>query len=75
MGKIARELSERKNGEFPTQTILNPGGHQQLKAVTTLRNGKIIGTEETAQTSSTGASTFTVSETKKVKDKQLLDTF
>ena len=27
MGQMARELSERKQGEFPTQTITNPGGH------------------------------------------------
>jgi hypothetical protein len=27
IGQIARELSERKNGEFPAQTILNPRGH------------------------------------------------
>jgi hypothetical protein len=44
IGHMAEELSERKHGEFPTQTIPNLGGHQQLKAVKTLRNGKIIGT-------------------------------
>jgi hypothetical protein len=36
MGQMARELSEGKKGEFPAQTIPNLGGHQQLKAVTTL---------------------------------------
>jgi hypothetical protein len=46
MGQMARDISERKKGEFQTQTIPNPGGHQQLKAVTTLRNGKIIGVDD-----------------------------
>jgi hypothetical protein len=35
MGQMARELIERRKGEFPTQTIPNLGGHQQLKVVTT----------------------------------------
>ena len=46
---MAKELSGRKHGEFPTQTISNPGGHQQLKAITVLRSGKVIGTEGTKQ--------------------------
>ena len=66
MGQMARRLSERKKGEFPTQTIPNPGGHQQLKAITILRNGKVIGTEETAQAPPAGALTSKVSDTKKV---------
>jgi hypothetical protein len=37
-----------------------------LKAVTTFRNGKIIGTEETAQASPDEASTFKVSDKEKV---------
>jgi hypothetical protein len=49
VGQIAKELSGRKQGEFPAQTIPNPGGHQQLQAVTVLRSGKEIGTQETAQ--------------------------
>jgi hypothetical protein len=39
---LAKELSERKRGEFPAQTIPNPRGHEQLKAMTTLRSGKTI---------------------------------
>jgi hypothetical protein len=48
VGQIAKELSGRKQGELPAQTIPNLGGHQQLQAVTVLRSGKVIGTEETA---------------------------
>ncbi|XP_059461884.1 uncharacterized protein LOC132190871 [Corylus avellana] len=56
MGQMAMELSERKLGEFPSQTIPNLGGRQQLKAVTTLRNGKVIGIDEPAQASPNEAS-------------------
>ena len=49
VGQLAKELSGRKQGEFPAQTIPNPGGHQQLKAFTVLRSGKEIGTKEIAQ--------------------------
>jgi hypothetical protein len=49
MGQMAKELCGRKQGEFPTQTIPNLGGHQQLQAVTVLRSGKRIGTKETTQ--------------------------
>ena len=51
MGQMAKEMSGRKEGEFPAQTIPNPGGHQQLKAVTVLRSGKVKGTEEIEQSS------------------------
>jgi hypothetical protein len=49
VGQMAKELSGRKQGEFPAQTIPNPGGHHQLKSVTVPRSGKVIGTEETEQ--------------------------
>jgi hypothetical protein len=49
MGQMAKELSGRKQGEFPAQTIPNSGGHQQLKAAMVLRSGKVIGTEEIEQ--------------------------
>ena len=62
MGQIARDLSERKKGEFSDQTIPNLGGHHQLKAVIVLRNGKVIGTEETAKAHPAGASTSKVSD-------------
>ena len=88
MWQMARELSERKKGEFPAQTIPNPVGHQQLKAITTLRNGKIIGVDEPTQVSPDEASTAKVCEMEKVnappfpqrlvkpkKEKKLLDVF
>ena len=88
MGQMARELGERKKGEFTAQTIPNLGGHQQLKVVTTFRNDKIIGTKETAQASLDEASTSKVSDKEKVnappfpqrlvkpkKEKKLLDIF
>ncbi|CAL9029388.1 unnamed protein product [Prunus brigantina] len=42
VGQLTKELSERKKGEFPSQTIPNPGGQEQLKAVTVLRSGKVV---------------------------------
>jgi hypothetical protein len=30
---MAKKMSERKKGEFPSQTIPNPGGQEQLKAM------------------------------------------
>ncbi|XP_062158728.1 uncharacterized protein LOC133866205 [Alnus glutinosa] len=70
VGQLAKELSERKRGEFPSQTLPNPGGHEQLKAVTILRSGKTIdtkvGIEETIPTSPTAATTSKVSEKEKV---------
>jgi hypothetical protein len=47
MGQMAKELSGKKQGEFSAQKIPNPGGHHQLKAFTILKNGKVIGIEET----------------------------
>jgi hypothetical protein len=45
---MAKELSGRKQGELPAQTIPNLRGHQQLKAITVLKSGKRIGTKEMA---------------------------
>ena len=56
-----KELSGRKQGEFQAQTIPNPGGHHQMKAVTVLRSGKVIGTEEKEQSPPYGASNSKVS--------------
>jgi hypothetical protein len=64
--KSGRYISERKKGEFSAQIIPTLGGQQHLKAVTTFKNGKIIGTEETAQASPDEASTFKVSDKEKV---------
>ena len=63
---MAKELSERKKGEFLAQTILNPGGHQQLKVVTILKNGNVGGTEETTQAPLARLSTSKVSDKEKV---------
>jgi hypothetical protein len=49
VGQMAKEVSGRNQGEFSPQTIPNPGGHHQLKAVTVLKSGKVIGTEEIEQ--------------------------
>ena len=48
VGQLAKEMNVRKQGEFPAQTIPNPGGHQQVQAMTVLRSSKVIGTEEIA---------------------------
>jgi hypothetical protein len=65
VGQMAKELSGRKQGEFPAQTIPNPGGHQQLQEVTTFRNSKIIGADEPAQVSPDKSSTSKVREMEK----------
>jgi hypothetical protein len=70
VGQMAKEIRERKRGEFPSQTIPNPRGHKQLMAITTLRSGKTIenkvGTDETILASPTKAKTSKVSEKEKV---------
>ena len=48
VGQLAKEMNIRKQGEFPAQTIPNLGGHQQLQSIIVLRSGKVIRTEETA---------------------------
>jgi hypothetical protein len=67
---MAKELSERKRGEFPAQTIPNPRGHEQLMVVTTLRCRQIIdnkvGTNETILASPIEAMTSKISEKEKV---------
>jgi hypothetical protein len=63
-------MRERKVGEFPSQTIPNPKGHEQFMVVTTFRSGKTIdnkiGTNETVPTSPIEATTSKVSEKEKV---------
>jgi hypothetical protein len=63
---MARELCERKMGEFSAQTIPNLGGHQQLKAITVLKNCKVIGTKESTQATPAEASTSKVIDEGKV---------
>jgi hypothetical protein len=60
VGQLAKEMNVRKQGELPAQTIPNPGGHQQVRVVTTLRNNKIIGVDEPTQISPDEASTSKV---------------
>jgi hypothetical protein len=59
--QMAKEMSERKRGEFPSQTIPNPRGHEQVNAVTSLRSGKVIdnmvGTEKEIEAPPTKATT------------------
>jgi hypothetical protein len=63
VGQMAKEMSKRKKGEFPSQTIPNPRGYEQFNAVTSLRSGKVIdnkvGTEKEVETPPTKATTFT----------------
>jgi hypothetical protein len=70
VGQMAKELSERKRGEFQSQTIPNPSGHKQLVAMTTLRSGKTndnkVRIDETMPTSPTKATTSKVSLKEKV---------
>jgi hypothetical protein len=70
VGQMAKELSERKNGEFPSQTIPNPKGHEQFEVVTTLRSGRTIdnkvGTDETISASPIEATTSKESKKEKV---------
>jgi hypothetical protein len=61
VGQLAKEMNVRKQGELPAQTIPNPGGHQQVQAITNLRNDKIIGVDEPTQVSPDEASTSKVS--------------
>jgi hypothetical protein len=63
VGQMAKEMSERKMSEFPSQTIHNLRGHKQVNAVTFLRNGKVIDnkveTEKEVQAPPTKATTST----------------
>jgi hypothetical protein len=60
---LAKDLSERKSVEFPSQTIPNPRGHEQLNAVIVLRSGKFIdnkvGIDETTKAPPTKITTST----------------
>jgi hypothetical protein len=38
VGQLAKDLSERKSGKFPSQTVPNPRGHEQLNAMAALRS-------------------------------------
>ncbi|XP_038687522.1 uncharacterized protein LOC119986903 [Tripterygium wilfordii] len=40
IGQLANVMSEKKQGEFPSQSEANPRGREQAKAIKTLRSGK-----------------------------------
>ncbi|XP_021822552.1 uncharacterized protein LOC110763970 [Prunus avium] len=42
VGQIATALSQKESGMMPSQTVINPTGHEHVQAVT-LRTGKVIG--------------------------------
>jgi hypothetical protein len=42
VGQIAKEMSERKRGKFPSQIIPNLRGYEQVNAVISLKSGKVI---------------------------------
>ncbi|CAL9020201.1 unnamed protein product, partial [Prunus brigantina] len=78
VGQLAKELSERKKGEFPSQTIPNPGGQEQLKAVTVLRSGKVVDNKKATKVSEKEKVIFPPFPqrlVKQKKEKHLLDIF
>ncbi|CAL9020190.1 unnamed protein product [Prunus brigantina] len=50
LGQIADSLNQREPGKFPSQPNVNPKHHEQAKAITVLRSGKVfdnkVGNEE-----------------------------
>src|SRR3954463_3098343 len=42
MGQLASTMSQREQGRFPSQPEVNPRQHEELKAITTLRSGRMI---------------------------------
>ena len=42
LGQIADSLNQREPGKFPSQTNVNPKHHEQAKAITVLRSGKVF---------------------------------
>jgi TolA-binding protein len=70
VGQLAKELSDRKMGEFPAQTIPNPRGHEQLKAITTLRSGKTIDNKVGIELDETVSASPIEATTSKVREKE-----
>jgi hypothetical protein len=73
VGQLAKEQSERKRGEFPAQTIPNPRGHEQLKAITTLRSGKTIDNKVGIELDETIPASPIEATTSKVREKEKLN--
>ncbi|KAM1294477.1 hypothetical protein ACFX2H_014390 [Malus domestica] len=42
LGQIADALNQREVGKFPSQPVILQRNQEQAKAITTLRNGKVI---------------------------------
>src|SRR3954466_14442926 len=42
VGQLANNMNQREQGRFPSQPEVNPREHEHVKAVTTLRSGRII---------------------------------
>src|SRR3954468_15282547 len=42
VGQLASTMSQREPGRFPSQPEVNPREHEHVKAITTLRSGRII---------------------------------
>src|SRR3954470_13160468 len=42
VGQLANTMSQRETGRFPSQPEVNPREHEQAKAITTLRSGRLI---------------------------------
>src|SRR3954462_9123033 len=42
VGQLASTMNQREPGRFPSQAEVNPQQHEELKAITTLRSGRMI---------------------------------
>src|SRR3954465_5776551 len=42
VGQLANNMNQREPGRFPSQPEVNPREHEHVKAITTLRSGKIV---------------------------------
>jgi hypothetical protein len=67
VGQMAKEMNERKRGEFPSQTIPNPREHEQVNAVTSLKSGKVIGNKVGAKKKVEATPTKTTTSTKVIE--------
>ncbi|CAN6547298.1 unnamed protein product [Malus baccata var. baccata] len=75
MGQMAKELSEKKKGEFLSQTIPNPRGQDELKAIIVLRSGKVVDNkvgvdDKEPESEVVGASPTKTMASKKVSEKE-----
>lgn len=71
LGQIANELSERKKGEFRSQAIPNPRGQEEVKAITLLKNGKVVDNKVGANEEESGYEIVGASPTKEMASKNV----